>query len=158
MSTTNDERLAHFLPLLEAAQGLDLTDASVAKAELERRYPSGGAAADALRALLLGWLEGGSICERGELPMRWGRVSKATPESLDFTIDIVQMNGAGPRHRHPQGEVNFCIATEGAPTFDGQAPGWVVFPPDSIHVPTVAGGMMLIVYLLPQGAMELLGA
>ncbi len=158
MSTTNDERLKHFLPLLEAARGLELTDAPAAKAELESRYPSDGPQAKALREQLLTWLADGAICERGELPMRWGRVSKATPESLDFTIDIVQMNGAGPRHRHPQGEVNFCIATEGAPTFDGQAPGWVVFPPDSVHVPTVQGGMMLIVYLLPQGAMELLGA
>jgi len=158
MSTTNNDRLTHFLPLLEAASGLDLTDAAAAKAELEARYPSGGPEAKALGAQLLAWLADGAICERGELPMRWGRVSKATPESLDFTIDIVQMNGAGPRHRHPQGEVNFCIATEGSPTFDGQAPGWVVFPPDSVHVPTVQGGMMLIVYLLPQGAMELLGA
>ena len=158
MSTTNDERLAHFLPLLEAASGLDLTDPAAARAELESRFPSDGPQAEALRAQLLAWLEAGAICERGELPMRWGRVSKATPESLDFTIDVVQMNGAGPRHRHPQGEVNFCTATEGAPTFDGQGPGWVVFPPDSVHVPTVEGGMMLIVYLLPQGAMELLNA
>lgn len=158
MSTTNDERLTHFRPLLEAASGLDLTDPAAARAELEQRFPSDGPGAEALRTQLLDWLQAGEICERGELPMRWGRVSKATPESLDFTIDIVQMNGAGPRHRHPQGEVNFCIATEGAPTFDGQAPGWVVFSPDSVHVPTVAGGMMLIVYLLPQGAMELLNA
>ena len=158
MSTPTDPRLPAFQPLLEAAQGLDLTDPEAARRELELRFPSTGAAADALRSQLLAWLEAGEVCERGELPMRWGRVSKATPESLDFTIDVVHMNGAGPRHRHPAGEVNFCVATEDQPTFDGHGPGWVVFAPDSVHVPTVEGGMMLIVYLLPQGAMELLGS
>ena len=43
---------------------------------------------------------------------------------------------------------------DGAPTFDGEPPGWVVKPPASSHVPTVAGGRMLIVYLLPSGAIE----
>ena len=42
----------------------------------------------------------------------------------------------------------------GSPTFDGQGPGWVVMPPDSVHVPEVQGGTMLITYLLPNGAME----
>ena len=68
------------------------------------------------------------------------------------------MTGPGPKHRHPTGEVDYCVALEGEPTFDGQPPGWVVMAPDSVHVPTVAGGAMLIVYLLPQGAMEFLEA
>lgn len=156
MSTSAQEMLHTFTPLLEAAQGLDLSQPETARAELERRFPAGGSEAQVLRQELLSLLAAGKICDRGELPMRWGRVSKATPESLDFSIDVVEMNGPGPRHRHPRGEVNFCIASDGAPTFDGQEPGWVVFAPDSVHVPTVEGGMMLIVYLLPQGAMELL--
>ena len=32
--------------------------------------------------------------------------------------------------------------------------GWVVESPGSEHVPTVEGGRMLIVYLLPEGAIE----
>jgi hypothetical protein len=36
----------------------------------------------------------------------------------------------------------------------GEPPGWVVEPPGSVHVPTVAGGTMLIVYLLPRGEIE----
>jgi hypothetical protein len=89
--------------------------------------------------------------------VKWGRVTKATPESLDQSVDVVLMNGAGPKHRHPSGEVNFCVAVEGQPTFDGEPPGWVVLEPGSAHVPTVAGGTMLIVYLLPRGEMEFLG-
>lgn len=154
MASTADTKLEAFLPLLQAAQGLDLTDPAAARAELEARFPAQSEGADALRSSLLSWLEAGEICERGELPMRFGRITKQTPESLDFSIDIVHMNGPGPRHKHPKGEVNFCIATEGEPLFDGQGPGWVVFPPESVHVPTVTGGTMLIVYLLPSGAME----
>lgn len=156
MGTPTESLLTIFEPLLDAARDLDITDPAAARAELERRLPFEGEVAGRLKGELAQLLDEGRICERGELPMRWGRVSKALPESREFSIDVVQMNGAGPRHRHPEGEVNFCIATEGAPTFDGQPPGWVVFAPGSEHVPTVEGGMMLIVYLLPQGAMELL--
>jgi hypothetical protein len=67
---------------------------------------------------------------------------------------VVHMNGAGPRHTHHEGEVNWCIALSGEPRFDGHGPGWVAFPPGSTHVPTVEGGEMLIVYLLPNGAVE----
>ncbi|MFT7485847.1 MAG: hypothetical protein ACI9F9_001698 [Candidatus Paceibacteria bacterium] len=154
MSTTTEPSTEFFLPLLQAAQGLDLRAPDQARVELERRYPASGAAASMFSEVLQGWFEEGKICERGEMPMRFGRVSKATPESLDFSIDIVHMDGPGPEHKHPQGEVNFCISIDGQPTFDGHAPGWVVFPPNSVHVPTVSGGTMLIVYLLPQGAME----
>jgi hypothetical protein len=156
MGTPETSLLNLFEPLLSAAQGVDLHDPAAAREELESRYPAGGEAASALKRELLSLLDEGRICERGELPMRWGRVTKALPESQQFSIDIVQMNGAGPKHRHPAGEVNFCIATEGSPTFDGNPPGWVVFSPGSQHIPTVEGGMMLIVYLLPDGAMELL--
>ena len=38
--------------------------------------------------------------------------------------------------------------------FDGQGAGWVVYPADSAHVPTVSGGRALVLYLLPQGAIE----
>lgn len=145
-----------FQPLLRAAQGIDLASPAAARAELERRFDPLGPAAHALNLALKTLLEEGRIAERGALPVKYGRVSKAGVPTLDFSIDVVHMNGAGPLHRHPNGEVNYCVALDGAPTFDGQAPGWVVFPPESRHVPTVAGGTMLIVYLLPQGAIEFL--
>jgi hypothetical protein len=143
-----------FRPLLEAAHGLDLSDARAARAELARRLDPDSAAGRALSAELVRLCDEGKIANRGAMPVKWGRVSKAVPETLDQSIDVVLMNGAGPRHRHPSGEVNWCVAVEGAPTFEGQPPGWVVLPPGSTHVPTVAGGTMLIVYLLPRGEME----
>jgi len=147
-----------FLPLLRAADGLDLASPADARAELQRRFDPVGPEAHALNLALKTLLEQGRIAERGALPVKYGRVAKATPASLGFSIDVVHMTGPGPLHRHPNGEIDYCVALDGAPTFDGHPPGWVVFPPESRHVPTVAGGAMLIVYLLPQGAIEFLPA
>lgn len=148
--------LETFRPLFEAAAGVDLAEPAAARAELARRLDPRSGAARALDAELLGLFAAGRVAERGEWPVRWGRVSKAVPQTLDHSIDVVVMTGAGPAHRHPAGEVNWCVPMEGAPTFEGCAGGWVVMPPDSVHVPAVAGGKMLIVYLLPAGRMEFL--
>lgn len=145
-----------FRPLLEAAHGLDLRDPQAASLELARRLDPASKSARELGSKLVELAREGKLANRGEPPVKWGRVSKATPETLDQSIDVVVMNGAGPRHRHPSGEVNFCVAIDGAPTFEGRPPGWVVLEPGSTHVPTVAGGTMLIVYLLPRGEMEFL--
>ena len=141
-------------PLLEAASGLDLQDPAAARAQLEQRFDPSSEAGVALSKTLAKHLAAGDLCENGELPVKWGRVAKATDESLGFSIDVVYMNGAGPKHRHPSGEVNFCVPLNGTPQFEKQTAGWVVMPPDSVHVPTVEGGEMLIVYLLPRGEME----
>lgn len=143
-----------FRPLIEAARGLDLTRPAAARAEVTRRFDPQGPAAQALGAQLIAAFEAGQIATRGEWPVRFGRVSKALPETLDHSIDVVVMTGPGPRHRHPGGELDFCVTMEGQPTFDGQGPGWVVYGPESTHVPTVSGGKMLIVYLLPGGQID----
>lgn len=148
--------LETFRPLFEAAAGLDLTQPAAARAELARRFDADGPEAHALNAELVRLFEAGRLAARGDWPVRWGRVSKALPETLDQSIDVVVMTGAGPAHRHPVGEVNWCVPMEGAPAFEGCGAGWVVMPPDSVHVPAVAGGKMLIVYLLPAGRMEFL--
>lgn len=148
--------LETFRPLFEAASGLDLSDPEAARAELVRRLDPASEDARDLGRELVGLFEAGRVADRGDWPVRWGRVSKAVPETLDHSIDVVVMTGAGPAHRHPGGEVNWCVPMEGEPTFEGCGEGWVVMPPDSVHVPAVEGGKMLIVYLLPGGRMEFL--
>jgi len=143
-----------FRPLIEAARGLDLSAPDVARDLLAKRFHPAGTQAKALNATLVELLEQGRLAERGEMPVKFGRVTKALPESEDLSIDVVHMNGPGPHHAHPAGEVNYCVALEGEPRFDGESPGWVVMPPGSAHVPTVTGGRMLIVYLLPGGKIE----
>jgi hypothetical protein len=143
-----------FRPLIDAALGLDLADPARAESELARRFDPSSAAARALNTELRALLDAGRIAERGEMPVKYGRVAKASEPTSNFSVDVVLMNGAGPHHRHPEGEVNYCLALDGAPRFDGKPAGWVVMPPGSAHVPTVAGGTMLVVYLLPQGRIE----
>jgi hypothetical protein len=143
-----------FRPLIDAAAGLDLADPVAARSELERRLDPGGSTARELATSLRALLAEGRIADRGAPPVRWSRVAKAGPETRDQSIDVVCMSGPGPRHVHPNGEVNFCVVLDGAPRFDAHPPGWVVLPPGSGHVPTVEGGTMLIVYLLPGGAIR----
>jgi len=38
--------------------------------------------------------------------------------------------------------------------FDGHGAGWVVYGPGTAHSPTVTEGRALVLYLLPQGAIE----
>lgn len=148
--------LEHFQPLIDAAAGIDLSDPAAAVKTLNERFDPGSEEAAQVNAALEELLAKGEIANNGELPVQWSRVCKATDESRDLSIDVVRMTGPGPRHRHPNGEMNWCVARDGAPTFDGEGPGWVVHGPDTTHVPTVAGGEMLIVYLLPGGAIEFL--
>ncbi len=47
-----------------------------------------------------------------------------------------------------------CAGKSGA-QFDGLDAGWLVYGPGSAHSPTVTRGRAFILYLLPQGAIEL---
>ncbi len=145
-----------FQVLIDAAKEINLSDPKAAERELCARFDPQGELALQLNQSLLELFEAGKIAQNGAPPVRWGRVAKASPESQDFSIDVVWMDGPGPRHRHPRGEIDYCIALDGEARFDGRPAGWVVFGEDSVHTPTVSGGSMLIVYLLPGGEMEFL--
>ncbi len=146
------------LTLLDAPMGhaaaVDLSDASAARAELERRYPMAGPEAVDLRKALMAAFADGVICNKGKDPVRFSRLAKPGDTPHDMSVDFVWMTGGGINHRHPKGEVNICFAVEGDAKFDGQPEGWVAFAPDSAHVPTVTDGRMLIVYFLPGGEVE----
>ena len=137
-------------PLLAAISGVDLR-AGDARRRVERALPfRGGAVARVRKAAFAAvgsdWLlpkEGGGI--------RFGRVVK---DEGGFSVAAVLMDKPGPKHRHPNGEVDLCFARAGSPRFDGSPEGWVVYRPDSTHVPTVTDGEMLILYFLPGGAIE----
>jgi hypothetical protein len=141
-------------PLLDFVAGLDLADPAAAKAALDDAYPLDGEAVVSLRAAMEAGVADGSLCHMGEDPVRYSRVFKAAGESAGLSADAVLMSAPGPRHVHPNGEVDLCFALDGEPRFDGNPPGWTVYAPGSEHVPTVRGGTMLILYLLPQGAIE----
>jgi len=95
--------------LIDAASGLDHSNPVAARAELERRLDPRGTGAGRISKVLRDLLAEGKIADRGAPPVRWSRVAKAGPETRDQSIDVVCMSGPGPRHLHPNGEVNFCI-------------------------------------------------
>jgi hypothetical protein len=149
--------LAIFQPLIDAARGVPLDDPKAAAAELRRRLDPKSERALVMHEELKALLAEGKIANRGEMPVKFGRAAKAGAATANFSIDVVHMQGDGPQHVHPRGEIDYCIPLEGEPTFEGQSAGWVVMPPGSVHVPSVKGGTMLIVYLLPLGEIEFTG-
>jgi Domain of unknown function (DUF4863) len=97
-----------------------------------------------------GWLanrEGGGI--------RYGRIFKPADDLHGFSVDVVDMKDiAGPHHTHPHGEIDLVMPIEGDARFDGRPAGWCVYAAGSAHRPTVSDGRALVLYLLPQGAIE----
>ena len=143
--------LAALAPVIDAVADTDPADPTAAD-QLQARLPPDLLAP--IAALVRQGADEGWLCPRGEEGMRFGRISKPSPETRDLAIDAVDMTRPGPAHTHPRGEINLCVALDGQPTFDGRAPGWVVLPPGSWHVPTVSGGRMAILYFLPGGAWQ----
>lgn len=145
---------AALAPVAEALSGMSLEDEGEAQRAIEAKLPFDGPAVQALRSAAEAGAARGWLMPREAGGVRFGRAAKAL---CGFSVDAVRMDGPGPRHRHPQGEIDLCFALEGSPRFDGAPEGWVVYGPDSVHVPTVSEGTMLILYFLPGGAIEFLG-
>ncbi|MBC8370233.1 MAG: DUF4863 family protein [Planctomycetes bacterium] len=140
--------------LLDFVATLDLSDATSAKQKLDEAFPFDSEQVQQWGALMRAKVADGSMCDNGKPPMQYSRIFKNSDATNNLSCDAVLMNGAGPNHIHPQGEVDLCFAVDGEPRFDGNQPGWTVYAAGSQHIPTVKGGTMLILYLLPDGAFE----
>ena len=148
-----DEMAALLEPLAEQLEGIDLSDPVAARAAVEERLPFTGELVAQVREAAFAGAEAGWLTPKENGGIRFGRVAK---DLRGFSVDAVWMDSPGPRHRHPKGEIDLCFKEKDAPRFDGHPEGWVVYGPDSVHVPTVRGGSMLILYFLPGGAIEFL--
>jgi hypothetical protein len=132
-------------------------DASLAE-RLNREHPSGSPTFDAIFTACRAAIAEGWMCEREAGGIRYGRVIKPGPETHGYSVDVVDMKEcAGPHHVHPNGEIDMVMPLEGDAAFDGQGAGWKVYGPGSAHYPTVRGGRALVLYLLPQGAIQFTG-
>lgn len=140
-------------PVFEALEGLDLTDRAAAERTLASRV-SATTMEEVSTALRAAHAAGLLTTKRASPTLTFGRVSKPSPDTRGFAVDAVDIAGPGAVHTHPKGEVSWLLPIEGAPRFEGATEGWVVLPPGSRHVPTVTGGRMLIVYFLPDGAVD----
>jgi hypothetical protein len=125
------------------------------EAHLNATLPPQG---ETYRAIVHACREGiaaGWMCSREHAGIKYGRVVKPGPATHGFSVDVVEMDDiGGGHHRHPNGEIDLIMPADAAARFDGRGAGWLVYGPGTAHVPTVAGGKALVLYLLPEGAIE----
>jgi len=125
------------------------------EAELNRDLPADGPEVQDLLAACHEAIAAGWMCTREGGGIRFGRVVKPGPATHGFSVDVVDMaDVVGPHHRHPRGEIDLVLPLAGPARFDGRGAGWVVYGAGSAHRPTVSGGRALVLYLLPEGAIE----
>jgi hypothetical protein len=125
------------------------------EAALTAAVPPGGPAYRGVLEACQAAIAAGWMCDREAGGIRYGRVVKPGPATHGFSVDVVDMaDVVGPHHRHPNGEIDLVMPLSEGATFDGRGAGWVVYGPGSAHRPTVASGRALVLYLLPQGAIE----
>ncbi len=97
----------------------------------------------------------GWLCDREGGGIRYGRIFKPADDLHGFSVDVVDMQDVvGPHHSHPNGEIDLIMPIDGEAQFDGRPAGWCVYPPGSAHQPTVSQGRALVLYLLPEGAIQ----
>jgi hypothetical protein len=100
-------------------------------------------------------VEDGWLCQREAGGVRYGRAIKPGPDTHGFSVDVVDMKDlAGPYHVHPHGEIDMIMPLDRGASFDSYPAGWCVYEAGSGHRPTVAEGRALVLYLLPQGAID----
>ena len=146
--------LQQLAPLITAISALDLAEPDAAKSRLDADFPLNGPLLTRIGAAVSAALDAGWLCPRENAGIRFGRLAKAGPDTAGLGIDAVAMNGPGPGHVHPNGEVDLCFSRSGQPRFDGNPPGWTVYGPGTWHEPTVRDGEMVILYFLPEGAIH----
>lgn len=158
---THDDFAALVGRLTATIAGRPLDEALAA--HLNAVHGPGSPAYEAIAAACRQGVAEGWMCQREAGGIRYGRVLKHGPQTHGFSVDVVDMHEvAGPHHVHPHGEIDLVMPLAegeglqpgGAARFDGQPAGWKVYPPGSAHRPTVSGGRALVLYLLPEGAIE----
>lgn len=153
MSSVPDRFVALIAQVTAPIQGLPLGP-DLASA-LNKQFPAEGAVFREIETLCRQGCEEGWLCAREQGGIRFGRPVKPGPATQGYSVDVVLMDTVvGPHHAHPGGEIDMIMPLDPTAQFDGAGRGWMVYPPNSAHRPTVTGGKALILYLLPEGAIE----
>ena len=150
---TPEEFQALLAPVAERIRGKAL-DKDL-QSELNQAFPADAEAFKAIERACHAAIAAGWMCNREAGGIRYGRVVKANPALAGCSVDVVEMeNVKGPHHRHPKGEIDMIMPISAGAKFDGHGAGWLVYGADSAHHPTVSDGKALVLYLLPEGAIE----
>lgn len=149
---TKDDFTALIATITKEIDGMPVDESLTAV--LTEKFPPDGETFEQVFQACKAAIAEGWMCEHGDPELKFGRVLKPTPQTHNFSVDVVDMTEVvGPHHVHPKGEVDMIMPlTEGA-EFDGHPHGWCVYPPMSAHKPTVTG-QAIVLYLLPDGAIE----
>lgn len=122
---------------------------------LNQHFPAQGEVVQSIYRRCLQAIEAGWMCQHSHGGIDYGRVVQPCPELQGFSVDVVNMEDVqGPHHSHPHGEIDLIMPVDNGALFDGHPGGWLVYGPESAHRPTVTEGRALVLYLLPQGAIE----
>ncbi|SNT12234.1 protein of unknown function [Noviherbaspirillum humi] len=125
------------------------------EARLNDEFGPGSPLYEAIFNACIKGTEEGWMCNREAAGIRYGRVLKASDATHGFSVDVVDMdNVIGPHHAHPNGEIDMIMPLTKDAAFDSRPAGWCVYGPGSAHHPTVTQGRALVLYLLPQGAIQ----
>lgn len=123
--------------------------------ELNEAFPPDGDVFRGLFGACRAAIDAGWMCSREAGGIKFGRVIKPDPALHGYSVDVVEMADIkGPHHRHPNGEIDMIMPLDPAAKFDGRGAGWLVYGAGSAHYPTVTEGKALVLYLLPEGAIE----
>lgn len=140
-------------PVARYAQGRAV-DAAL-QADLNLKFPPEGETFQQIRAACHAGIAAGWLCNQGDAKRRYGRIFEPGAATHGFSVDVVDITDlVGNHHRHPTGEIDMIMPVTPAARFDDKGAGWLVYPADSAHRPTVTGGRALILYLLPDGEIE----
>ena len=125
---------------------------------LNGKFPADGEVFRAIEDACHAAIDAGWMCAQGGEGRRFGRVIEPAAETHDLSVDVVDLqNIVGPHHRHPNGEICMVMPVDEGAKFNDNPRGWCVFEPGSDHFPTVKDGRSLVLYLLPEGAIEFTG-
>ncbi len=140
-------------PMLERLTKLDMAHPAT-EVILNQEFSDHNPRMKSVVSLAKQGIEEGWLCDHENAAAQFSRIAKPGNETFNFSIDAVLMSGEGATHTHTNGEVSICIPMQGEPSFDDFEYTWAHYPPGSSHTPTVSGGSMLIIYFLPEGAVE----
>jgi len=140
-------------PVTDFVAGREL-DARL-EADLNRAFSGDGAIYRAIESACHAAIGAGWMCTEGGGSRKFGRILAPADDLSRFSVDVVDITDlVGNHHRHPTGEIDMIMPVTKEAKFDGRGRGWLVYPPDSAHRPTVTSGRALILYLLPEGQIE----
>lgn len=148
------DRFTHLVSRITAEVG-SLVPGPAVQARLQSCFPVESPTFRDLESMCKSGVNEGWLCTKEAAGIKYGRVLKPSPKTDQFSVDVVEMdNIVGPFHVHPNGEIDMIMPISGDARFDGSPHGWKVYAPGSAHSPAVSGGKALVLYLLPEGAIE----